>query len=106
MSDEQMVTSLAFETDDEEVNAGSWVVTIQSGDGSIVTTGPWEHTEALEFAEALTGLRGIPGQAVVEPLFERPDLDTAREFLTDNAGSATGEHDTAPDAAPEEQGSR
>ena len=84
-ADPAQVTSIAFETDDEDVNGGPWLVTIQSGDGSIVTTGPWERDEALAFAEELMTLTGVPGHVVVEPLFERPDIDTAREFLTENA---------------------
>ncbi|HEV2088200.1 MAG TPA: hypothetical protein VGR21_07795 [Cryptosporangiaceae bacterium] len=93
------MTSIAFETDDEEVNAGPWLVTIQSADGSIVTTGPWEHAEALAFAESLMELQGVAGQAVVEPLFERPDLDTAREFLTENVGPRAAGTDVADVAA-------
>ena len=90
MTDELRVTSMAFETDDEEVNAGPWLVTIQSSNGSVVATGPWERPEALEFAEQLMTLEGVRGQAVVGPLFGRPDLDTARDFLVENAEPVDG----------------
>ena len=91
MSDERLVTSIAFETTDEEVNAGPWLVTLQAGDGSTVTTGPWVHADAVSFAESMAEVEGVVGQVVVEPLFDRPDLDTAREFLIENAATADDE---------------